>query len=161
MDPSLNTQEHLPQQSVPQMQQAAPTQGAYMGGQLPLSVQKKNRRTGITAIILGIFMVIVGLAFGFFYDFTEFGSILFGVVYLVFGKKLMNNQATVTQTLLSLRVLAIVVLVNVAGGLILGTGVGILPLLLILFIALSFGELFKTGLTTSGSAVTAKPVNRL
>lgn len=135
-------------------QPLAPAQS--VPGQIPENAAKKIKASATTAIILGILMIIVGVALTVLVDVTAALSILFGVIYLVFGLKLRSPTNSLLQILTSLRTIGITVVVNIIVGLLTGNGVGLIAVLLIFFEATAYKHLFEAGLITSRSPLTAK-----
>jgi len=117
---------------------------------------KEIKEAGTTAIVLGILMVLLGAALGYFYSPTALINIPLGIIYLVYGLKLRNKQASLSQVITTLRILLIAAIINILLALLGGRGAGLLTLILLFFVVKASKELFKAGLTTSSSAFNAK-----
>jgi|GEM_PF-4031427 len=118
---------------------------------------KSVRTTGLVSIILGAILLPVALLLAWLIDMSALINLVFVVVYLVFGIRLRGKDISVAQALLGLKILMITIIINMIAGLLSGgSGVGFLPLLVLIFSTKAFNQLFEAGLTTSKVPLTAK-----
>ena len=114
------------------------------------------KRVSVTAIIIGVLLVIIGVLLGLFMDITSFVNVPIGIIYLVYASKLRKPGISVKQIVLACKVIIITVFIGFVIGIYFGAGSGFLQLLLAFFIAQLVKELYETGLTTTKSPLTTK-----
>lgn len=130
--------------------------GQAVSGEAAEKAAKRIKAAAITAIVLGVLMIIAGVAMAALVEVSAGVSAIFGIVYLIFGIKLKSPSNSLPQNVSAMRVLGLAVVVNLLISLIFGNGVGFLNILLLFFLASAYQHLFKAGLITSASPLTAK-----
>jgi len=114
------------------------------------------KRVRVTAIIIGILLVIIGILLGLFMHIIAFVNVPIGIIYLVYASKLRKPGISVEQIVLACKVIDITVLIGFVLGIIFGAGSGLLQLLLVVFTTKLIQELYETGQITSKSPLSAK-----
>jgi len=115
------------------------------------------KRVKVTAIILGVSLVIIGVLLGLFINIIDFVYVPFGIIHLVCASKLRKPLISAKQIVLACQIIDVAVFTQFVLSFYLGAGGGgILLWILVIFTSQLTREMYKTGQITSRNLFTAK-----
>lgn len=122
-----------------------------------VSLPKSVHTTGLVAIILGSVLLVIAILLAWFIDITAIFNGIFSVLYITFGTMLYSKNIKIKPAITGLKIIMLTIAINLIAGLLSGgSGIGVLPLLVLFFSTKAFKEMFEAGLTTSKAPLAAK-----